>query len=94
MSCPSWVASPEVRQHAKIYYGPVVDVVRDLPAEISSALIVGHNPDLEDLVELLAEEPATFKTSTVVVLRTEQPWARAGGAWAKLISVATPRGQH
>jgi phosphohistidine phosphatase len=85
-------AKPEVRKHAKIYYGPVLEVVTQLPQDVETAMIVGHNPDLEDLVELLTGTHATFKTSTVAVLRSEKPWDTAGPGWAELISVATPRG--
>ncbi|CAM3447829.1 histidine phosphatase family protein [Kibdelosporangium persicum] len=83
---------PDVRHHAKIYYGPLVEVVRDLPPEITSAMLVGHNPDMEDLVEHLTGTPTTFKTSTLAVLGTELPWSEAGPGWAEVISTATPRG--
>ncbi|MBP2322196.1 phosphohistidine phosphatase [Kibdelosporangium banguiense] len=83
---------PEVRHHAKIYYGPVLDVVRELPENTESALLVGHNPELEDLVELLSGRQATFKTSTIAVLSTELHWAEAGPAWASLVTAETPRG--
>jgi phosphohistidine phosphatase len=83
---------PEVRHHAKVYYGPLIEVVRQLPAEIESALLVGHNPDLEDLVEVLGGRQTTFKTSTIAVLSSELPWAEAGPAWGSLVSVDTPRG--
>lgn len=85
-------AKPEVRKHAKIYYGPVLEVVTELPEDVGTAMIVGHNPDLEDLVELLTGTHTTFKTSTVAVLHSEQPWDAAGAHWAELNSVTTPRG--
>jgi phosphohistidine phosphatase len=84
---------PEVHEEQKIYYGPLIDAVRALPEETSSAMLVGHNPDVEDLVALLAEEAVQFKTSTIAVLRSEQPWADAGSAWATLIAHTTPRGK-
>ncbi|SMC92900.1 SixA phosphatase family protein [Kibdelosporangium aridum] len=83
---------PEVRHHAKIYYGPLLEVVRDLPPEVTSAMLVGHNPDMEDLVELLTGTHTTFKTSTVAVVRTGLEWSDAGPNWAELITTATPRG--
>ena len=87
-------APPELRHDAKVYYGPVLDVVRELPADTGQALLVGHNPDLEDLVAVLAETTVTVKTSTIAVVRGEQPWAEAGPGWGELITTATPRGQR
>jgi phosphohistidine phosphatase len=83
---------PEVRHHAKIYYGPVLEIVQDLPTDVGSALLVGHNPDLEDLVEMLGGQHTTFKTSTIAVLRSERPWTEAGTGWGELVTAATPRG--
>ncbi|MCE7005448.1 histidine phosphatase family protein [Kibdelosporangium philippinense] len=86
------VTQPETRHHAKIYYGPLLEVVRDLPPEINSAVLVGHNPDMEDLVEHLTGTHTTFKTSTVAVVRSEMDWSDAGPNWAQLRETATPRG--
>lgn len=83
---------PEVRYHAKIYYGPLAEVVRDLPAQVTSALLVGHNPDLDDLAGYLTGAEVTFKTSTLAVLRSDSPWSAAGEGWAELVTTATPRG--
>jgi phosphohistidine phosphatase len=84
---------PELRHHAKIYYGPVLEVVRDLPPDTGTVLLVGHNPDIEDLTELLSGRHTTFKTSTIVVLRSDLPWAEAGDGWGEVIATATPRGK-
>ncbi|ALG14133.1 SixA phosphatase family protein [Kibdelosporangium phytohabitans] len=83
---------PEVRHHAKIYYGPLVEVVRDLPAQVTSALVVGHNPDMEDLAEHLTGTAVTFKTSTLAVLRSDSPWSDVGSGWGELVTTVTPRG--
>lgn len=83
---------PEVRHHAKIYYGPLIEIVRELPAATGSALLVGHNPDVEDLVELLGGPRTTFKTSTIAVLSSELSWAEAGPAWGTPVAGETPRG--
>jgi phosphohistidine phosphatase len=82
---------PEVQVAAKVYYGPLLDVVREIP-DVRKVLLVGHNPDLEDLVELLTGEPAVIKTSTIVVLESDQSWAEAGAHWARSTTVVTPRG--
>jgi phosphohistidine phosphatase len=82
---------PPVRETAKIYYGPLIDVVRELP-DVRTVLLVGHNPDLEDLVERLCAQPVVFKTSTIAVVESDQPWAAAGPEWGRLVTLATPRG--
>jgi phosphohistidine phosphatase len=83
---------PEIREEPRMYFGPLVNVVRDLPVEITTAIVVGHNPNLEGLTELLTGEPAEFKTSTIAVLRSDRPWAEAEHQWANLVTVTTPRG--
>jgi phosphohistidine phosphatase len=82
---------PPIREEPRIYFGPLIDVVRAL--DVTTALLVGHNPDLEDLVEVLTGESVPFKTSTIAVLRSEQPWRDAGPGWAQVTAAATPRGR-
>jgi phosphohistidine phosphatase len=83
---------PPVREEPRIYDGSLLDVVRDLPADAGTVLLIGHNPALEDLVELLAGKPAVFKTSTIALVDSDQGWADAGPGWGRLTSAVTPRG--
>jgi phosphohistidine phosphatase len=85
------LATPPVHEDTRIYDGPVVDVVRDI-SDVRTAVVVGHNPDLEDLVEQLTGDRITFRTSTVAVLQSALSWADAGADWARLVTVVTPRG--
>jgi len=85
------LSTPPVHEDTRIYDGPVVDVVRDI-SDVRTAVVVGHNPDLEDLVEQLTGDRITFKTSTVAVLQSALSWAGAGADWARLVTVVTPRG--
>lgn len=76
----SWVDHDEPR----IYEAPsrrLASVVGELRESCRSAVLVGHNPGLDDLVadltdpvELAASPFAGFKTSTITVLRTELEW--------------------
>ena len=88
-------AQPETRHDNRLYGKPaetLVEVIRELPA-VETVLLVGHNPVLEDLVELLTGVTVEMKTSTVAVLPTgDRPWAEAGPGWAALDTVTTPRG--
>jgi phosphohistidine phosphatase len=83
---------PRVHEEPRMYFGPLINVVQDVPADIGTAVLVGHNPDLEHLAELLTGEPTVFKTSTIAVLRSELAWADAGPQWADLVILTTPRG--
>ncbi|QFU87604.1 histidine phosphatase family protein [Amycolatopsis sp. YIM 10] len=87
-------AQPDTRHDERLYGEPaetVVEVLRELPA-VETVLVVGHNPVLEDLVELLTGITVEMKTSTVAVLTGDRPWAEAGPGWAELDTITTPRG--
>jgi phosphohistidine phosphatase len=76
----SWVDHDEPR----IYEAPsrrLAAVVGELRESCVAAVLVGHNPGLDDLVadltdpaELAASPFEGFKTSTITVLRTDLAW--------------------
>lgn len=66
-------AAPPTRYEPRLYFaGPTAIrmAVRELPAA-GTVLVVGHNPDLEELVQTLAGERVTLKTASVAVLSYE-----------------------
>jgi phosphohistidine phosphatase len=67
-------------------------VVRDLPDGAGPAVLVGHNPGVADLVELLTGESPEMKTSAIAVLNVAGSWADAKPGGAELVAYATPRG--
>jgi phosphohistidine phosphatase len=67
-------------------------VVRDLPDGAGPAVLVGHNPGVADLVELLTGESPEMKTSAIAVLDVAGSWADLGPGGAELVAYATPRG--
>ena len=79
----------------------VLDVVRQLPAEATRALIIGHNPSVEDLAGQLSGPGsdanavrgmrAKFPTCAAAFLHSDQQWNRWGGQCASLRSFWTPR---
>ncbi|MQA07184.1 MAG: histidine phosphatase family protein [Pseudonocardiaceae bacterium] len=86
---------PESRSDDRLYgtsTEALLTVLRELPAEARSAVLVGHNPDLEDLVELLTGSAQQLKTSTIAVLTGSSSWSEAGPGWAELEALSTPRG--
>ena len=54
-------------------------------------LLVGHNPGLEDLVNVLTGVSYPMKTSSIAVLSSRTGWAHAGVRWAQLDDSVTPR---
>jgi phosphohistidine phosphatase len=86
---------PPVREDHRVYgAGParLLSVLAELPDEVSSVVLVGHNPGLADLVELICGETRELKTSAVAVLRWPGSWADAEFAPATLDDFTTARG--
>jgi phosphohistidine phosphatase len=82
--------------------GALVAVLRELPARVSTALLVGHNPGCADLVDLLATErdpqaaaliAVKYPTAGVAVLDLEVPWPELDAGTARLTAFAVPRGE-
>lgn len=70
----------------------LIEVVRDLPPEATCALLIGHNPAVEDLTTLLAGEYRPMTTSAVAVLTWPGAWSDVGIIPATLQAHAVPRG--
>jgi phosphohistidine phosphatase len=66
--------APPVDWLGELYHCPVegfVNVLRQLPASVSTVLIVGHNPGMEDLLARLCGERKKFPTATLARLECE-----------------------
>jgi phosphohistidine phosphatase len=70
----------------------LVAVVHDLPASATSALLIGHNPGMEDLVELLSGQERGMSTAALAVLTWDGGWTDADVQVAQLRDHAAPRG--
>jgi phosphohistidine phosphatase len=92
-----------VRDEGRIYAADVstlIDVVRSVPDNMESLMIVGHNPGLQDLVLLLADGPddlrsevaQRFPTAALAEIRFEcDSWRKVAGASGQLQSLTKPR---
>ena len=79
----------------------LLDVVRELPEEAGSVLLVGHNPGLEDLVLMLVPDTAEplrgtveakFPTASIAVLTLDiDAWRGAAPSIATLTRFTRPR---
>lgn len=65
-------------------------VVRSLAEEVGTAVLVGHNPGLEELAESLTGDRTVLPTSALAVIDVEGPWRRAGDAPAVLRAAGRP----
>jgi phosphohistidine phosphatase len=74
--------------------------LQDVPDAVEAALLIGHNPGLQDLALVLAGDgdPASltrigdkFPTAGLATLKVPTPWSVLGPGHAYLMSLATPR---
>ena len=88
---------PPVREDERVYGGSarsLLGVVRELPGEASTVVLVGHNPGLEDLVASLTGRPSQMPTSALAVIDLPGPWAAAGNAAAEVRAQGRPPAGH
>lgn len=75
--------------------GDLLDLVRELPDAIGTAMVIGHNPSIGMLAALLDERSSgrlDFKTSAVAVFEVGAEWPAANVGTARLVASAVPRG--
>ncbi|WP_081682729.1 histidine phosphatase family protein [Marmoricola sp. URHB0036] len=86
---------PPVRTEDGVYaasVGELLDVVRDLPDEVGTVVMVGHNPGFEDLATALSGQPVPMPTSALAVLDLAGDWRTAGILEAHLRTSGRPPG--
>lgn len=101
-----WGTPPPVRYDRRVYAADVPDlleVVREVPPEVETLLLVGHNPGLEELVLRLAGDGLDdtlervrekFPTSAIAVLAWHgRTWAALAPGAALLTEVTVARGR-
>jgi phosphohistidine phosphatase len=73
----------------------LLGVVRRIPDEVETAIIVGHNPGFEELAAALAgnhDQGIRLPTSGLARLELDvERWAAVGAGAGRLREVATPR---
>lgn len=87
--------APPVRQDDRMYGASpteLLTVLAELPDELGTVALVGHNPGLADLVEVLSGELKELKTAAVAVLSWTGSWPDAESRSASLDAYTTPRG--
>lgn len=92
----------EVRVEDDIYYGgtrAVLGLLRGLDDAVATAVVIGHEPTLSDVVARLAapstlvdEATDRFPTSAIAVLRVPGAWSDLADGTAELVRFEVPRG--
>jgi phosphohistidine phosphatase len=85
--------APQARTDDRVYAATadeLLTVVRGLPDSAATALLVGHNPGLEDLVHRLTGDPVRLTTSALAVIEVAGAWPHAGRATGSLRAVGRP----
>jgi phosphohistidine phosphatase len=91
--------APEVHYEPGLYEGgrtEVIDLLRAVPAETPTVLVVGHNPTMSDVSLLLRPEAdlddAGLKTAGLAVHRADGPWSETEPGSMPLVQEHTGRG--
>ena len=64
--------------------------IRKVPPQTETLLVVGHNPELDDLVLALANRPVHLRKAALAVLQFKEEWKNLGPASAKLLRILPP----
>ena len=70
--------------------GELLGVVRELSDSVWTAVLVGHNPGVEELVSLLTGQWVPLPTSALAVVDLAGPWADAGPSTGALTASGRP----
>jgi phosphohistidine phosphatase len=69
----------------------ILDVARHLPKEISCALLIGHNPGMEECVHALGGDPdLLLKTCMLAVFRVDGGWGKLSAENCHLVRILQP----
>ena len=79
----------------KLYFGDITDIIKDLrelDESLNNILIVGHNPTLHHLVELLANEQIDrFTTCNLAIISHVGEWITLNSHKCSLKSLIRPK---
>ena len=84
---------PPVREDVRVYAASarsLIGVLREVPGEVSTVVLVGHNPGIEDLVASLTGRVVPMPTSALAVIDLPGLWSELGDAAAELRAQGRP----
>lgn len=74
-------ATPRTEIDDRVYEATgddLLTLVRGLPDDVGTVVLIGHNPSIEELTSRLAGELVPMPTSAIAVIVTSGSWATAG----------------
>ena len=98
--CPDVVSPTTETRIYEASSATLAEIVSEIPESVTSEILVGHNPGLEDLAlrvarggdpEALAALREKYPTSGIAVLQSPGTWAELVSS-ADLVAFAVPRG--
>ena len=90
---PELGGSPSVRFEPRAYAASpmtLLHLARELPGRCRAALLIGHNPGIEDLAGALADVELRFPTAAVAVFEFTGDWPGLAPGQARLLDSTTP----
>ena len=84
---------PRTRLDNEAYAASTVDllhIVRGLDEALNTVVLVGHNPGIEELAEVLTAERVPMPTSALAVIELTSTWDGAGRARGRLRAAGRP----
>jgi phosphohistidine phosphatase len=84
---------PPIREDERVYAGSasaLLGVLRELPGELATVVLVGHNPGVEDLVASLTGRRVPMPTSALAVIDLSRPWSAVAANAAVLRAHGRP----
>ncbi|MEU6377331.1 histidine phosphatase family protein [Streptomyces sp. NPDC046909] len=106
LASAEWGTPPPVHYEGHLYGADVpelLEILHEVPAEVETLLLVGHNPGLEELVldlagdgldDTLEQVRGKFPTSAIAVLAWRgTAWEALTSGTALLTAVIVPRGK-
>jgi phosphohistidine phosphatase len=84
---------PPVREDDRVYGGSahaLLSILRELPGDVATVVLVGHNPGVEDLVASLTGRSVPMPTSALAVIDLLGPWSALPSTDAELRAHGRP----
>lgn len=92
-----WPGTPPVIRQADAIYmasaGDILSLIQELPEELQSVMLVGHNPAFHEVTQILSGNVlAKFSPGTIAILQGEIPvWSEITPASLQLRDLLTPQ---